>query len=159
MTLVSQLMKTEYQTISKYLRDFMDKMKLYFNIFFIQYEKFVFENMYGIYPSSDSDSETNEYTMIGNEDDEDEEDEYEYEDEFENDEFEEEGEEEDEEEEFCKENCDCKLCFYFKDMVNRAYYNLHQRRTDSQRGALFNSIEDSSAEDIEFFSGVKAKTS
>jgi hypothetical protein len=152
MTLVSQLMKIEDQTISKYLRDFMDKMKLYFNIFFIQYEKFVFENMYGIYPSSDSDSETNE-----DDEDEFEDEEYEYEDEFQNEEYEE--EEEEEEEEFCKENCDCKLCFYFKDMVNRAYYNLHQRKTDSQRGTLLNSIEDSSTEDSEFFRGVKDKTS
>lgn len=128
MSLVSQFIAKKDYTIGRYLYNFLNNIKFYFNTFFIQYEKFVFHHMYGIFPDSDNDSETNEYDIVENEESEDE-DEYEEEEE-ENSENEGSSEEEseDDEDEFCKENCQCKLCFYFKDVVENVYHKLKDKQ-------------------------------
>jgi hypothetical protein len=117
---VLQLFPKEEYSLSKYLHHFFNNMKFYVTTFFIQYEKFVFHHMYGIYPDTDSDAD--EYDIVDDEE-ENEESENEYiEDEEEDEHVEDEQEDDQENEEFCKENCDCKLCFYFKDLVEHAYY-------------------------------------
>lgn len=127
MTLVSQFVTNEKYSVGEYFRNFLNNIKFYFKTFFIQYEKFVFRDIYAIYPHSDTDSETNEYDIVdenGSESEDCEDDMYEEESENE----EESETDETNDEELCRENCDCKLCFYFKDIVESAYYKLKQKR-------------------------------
>jgi hypothetical protein len=102
--------------ISMYLRNFADNLQFYISTFFIQYEKILFYRFYSEY---DTESETNEDYENGSDFDE----------EWVNQEEESEEEkkeqlEEDSEGKFCRENCHCKLCSYFKDIIEMAYHKI-----------------------------------
>ena len=109
--------------IQNIFTNYWNIINTFWNTFFIQYEKFIDFGLYGISSESDSGEEDPDYVV-----------------EFENDSEGSQGEEFNysnqecklnepyesddnassdcqENEEFCREDCNCRLCFYFKDIV------------------------------------------
>lgn len=111
---------------------FFQLIKMSFNTFWTQYENFLYNGIYGFPPEYDSDEETfdDEFDTLD--------------DDFQPQEPEPnplffnsqqgllhepcESENEDEEESFCRENCSCKLCYYFKNMIELASQHLSKKR-------------------------------
>lgn len=120
-------------------QSFFQKINTSFNTFWIQYEKMLYHGIFGFPPEHDSDEET-------------------YDDDFDTldddllppepepnplffnsqrgllhepcEDASEDSESEDEEESsFCRDECSCKLCFYFKNIIELASQHLYKKRT------------------------------